>query len=182
MAGVGAPQADWSFNPVIAFAGMRNRTSAADLVVHYPASAACPPGVLLEVTVVSGVPSVRPAQSATGALAPLAGVCMFDDAHVLPPATLPGVNAATYNIGEMVPVLRKGEIWTSWTGTTQGTLVTANYVHSSDGSHSQGFVTDAATSTTTGNEIDNLPGGFRIVRPTTAPSGVVLMELNLPGS
>lgn len=168
-------QTDYSLNPQVAVAG-QTVLSHPTQVVSYPASAAIMPGQLLEV--VSG--KVRPAQAGTGALKPIVGVAKFKDTHVVPPFGS-SADADVYQIGEMVPVVRKGRVWSLWSagGVTQGELVALAYVHSSDGSHEQGYFTDHAQVTTTGQEVDACPQGILSVQATGSTT-LCLVELNLP--
>lgn len=176
MAGLQAGgQTDYGFAPVSAVAGMRYSTMSSDEVVHGVASGTVQPGQLVE----SYGGQLRAAQSENGALYPIVGVALFRDSNVAKPNTS-GPTPAYYLAGEQIPVMRKGRIYTQWSGTTQGGYVTANYVHSSDGTHGQGVITDAATQSTTGNEIDALPGGIRVIGPTNLAT-ICLLELNLPG-
>jgi hypothetical protein len=186
-------QTDYSLFPYVGGAGQRYRASSSDEVVDYVALATIQPGQLLEVVTVAAAESptgesegVRPAQSASGALKPVAGVALYVETY----APLPGQAAPPnyFMAGDRIPVLRKGRVYAQWSGTTQGVLVTANYYHESTGATAvQGVITDAATSATAGSEVDALPAGMRVVRPTaqsgqrSAPN-CVLLELNLPSS
>lgn len=169
----GHSQTDYSFNPVVGTLGQRYREHNSDEVVTYPAAAQITPGSLLELITVAGVDKVRLAQSASGALKPLVGVALFEDRYA--PAL--GATNNYFQAGDLVPVLRKGRVFAAWNGTTQASLATVNYEHSST-TNPQGSFTDAATATTAGSEID-LANGVRLVK-NLASSTMCLVELNLP--
>lgn len=169
----GHSQTDYSFNPVIGTLGQRYREHTSDEVVTYPASVQIMPGTLLELVTVSGVDKVRPAQSASGALKPLVGVALYEDRYA--PAL--GSTNNYFQAGDLVPVLRKGRVFAAWNGTTQASLATVNYEHSTT-TNPQGSFTDAATSVTAGSEID-LANGVRLVRNISSTT-MCLVELALP--
>lgn len=174
MAGIQIPQTDYGLDPVAFVPGMPYRPLGdSDVVEHFVASADITPGTLVEV--VNG--AVRPAQSLNGALKPLVGVALRIPTHT---------NASsftgpftTWKAGQQVPVMRKGRVYANWSGTTQPEYGKLNYQHSSDGSHNQGYFTDAATASTAGAEVDNCPNGVLSVKSTGSTS-VCLVELNLP--
>jgi hypothetical protein len=82
----------------------------------------------------------------------------------------------------MVPVLRKGRIWTVWTGTTRVDMVAPKIRHASTDGDSQaqhrGKVTDAAVDTDAGQENSAAPDG--VLMGNQGMSGAIVLELNLP--
>ena len=107
--------------------------------------------------------------------------------------------AAGYQIGEMVPVLRKGRIFAAWDGGgAQAIFGTPNINHSSttDANNVKGSFTGTATSVVAGSEIAAAPLEILMVKDVSAltpqrgaasagaagPTFVCLLELNLPGA
>lgn len=130
--------------------------ATASVVRSYPASAVILPGTAVEL--MSG--AVRPAQTATTGAPPakMIGVAMFDPAkeQSFPPDPHTGTSFPGYQVGEMVPVMVKGDIWVQIDGggTWPVDFGAVNVWHSSDGSHNQGVFTESAPSATAGAEID----------------------------
>lgn len=188
MAGItsGSPQTDYSLQPQIAVAGQLYKYSVSDELVDYVASVAISPGQLCEVVAAtSGSASqedtCRPAQSVSGTLLPLAGVAIYKDPRA--PAlgfTFPG-GGGVFNPGDRVPLLRRGRIYANWTGAAsgQGSLIGVNYEHST-ATGPQGYFTVAATSATTGAEVD-IATGCRLLR-SIGSTTLCLVEVNLPGA
>lgn len=190
MAGItsGSPQTDYSLQPQIAVAGQLYKYSTSDEFVDYVASSAITPGQLCEVVAAtSGSASqedtVRPAQSAAGALKPLAGVAIYKDPRA--PAlgfAFPG-GGGTFNVGDRVPLLRKGRIYANWTGAASGqsSLIGVNYYHSTTPATGvNGSFTVAATAATTGAEVD-VATGCRLLK-SIGSTTLCLVEVNLPGA
>lgn len=135
----------------------------------YPASEVIPFGRACEV--VNG--AVRLCQGTTQEVPNLIGVSIYKDAHY----------AGGYQIGEMVPLLRKGRIWVELAAGTTGAveLEGANVSHSSTIPTDRGKFTDAAANGTAGTEISSAVGKFRTSKATGA-TGLAVVELNLSAS
>lgn len=154
-----------------------------------PALVAIQPGDVLEQIHdnTSNTDCVRPAQSLNGALKALAGVALYKSSRqpVNPPYS--GTITTGYQIGDMVPYVRKGKVYAKWLsndGTTaQVPYSTPNYAHSSTTvGNSQGAFTDKATLATAGSEVDACPTGVQLCEDCTASCGftICLVDLNLP--
>jgi hypothetical protein len=119
--------------------------NAGKKVHHYIATEALPFGVVVELDP-NTAGNVRLPKTAS-AVGKLAGVTMFDSVR----------QSGGYAAGDQVPVMRQGEIYVSFTGTTDAPLTAAKVRSASDDSNSEaqhrGKLTDASTSTTTGQEV-----------------------------
>lgn len=179
-----------------------NERSGAD-IVQAIAGAVIPPGVLVELVSVSGAWLLFPLKDATtgASFKPLLiGVSLMDvlgAEQSYTPYAVPnsgaGSSFAGYPVGKMVPVLRRGRIWTKWDGNTGTALpypMGAMQVwHSSTGANPQGVVTTLAASVTVGAEIDALPSGVQFYDPREMSgtytdafgtmSSIVVLEVNL---
>ena len=137
-----------------------------NLITSYPASELISVGRLCEV--VGGL--LRMCQTAGANLGNVVGVSAYIGARE------PG----QFQIGDMVPVLRRGKIFAEWNGTTQVEFATPNVNHSSTLAVSRGMFTDAVASAVAGSEISVAPTpGLIEVRPTGMAT-TCLVELNLP--
>lgn len=172
--------------------------SWADLVITDGiAGAVILPGQLVEYNASDGLLYPLKDSGTTSSFTPkLVGVAMFDPVggeNSYPPATGTGVvSFAGYQVGQPVPVARRGQVFAQYDGGgTVAEYVSPNVWHSSDGTHSQGVVTFTATQTTSGAEIDALPAGVICRHKEFCGSftdgfnqsiKVVVLELNLPGA
>ena len=136
------------------------------------------------VEIVAGTKTVRPMQS-TGTTASLFGVAVYTPMKQPNPA---GTTYGEYVAGDFVRVMRKGRVYSFWSGSTTAASYTApNISHSSTSvgtatSNAQGSFTDAAASTTVGSEVAVAGNGAMLVsNPSATLSGLALIELNLPG-
>lgn len=90
---------------------------------------------------------------------------------------------AVYNIGDVVPVLRKGSLYAEWKGTTQppygGTL---NVYHSSTTATDRGKLTDAAASATSGSEVGPAGSAIKLRAALPGSGNICLVDVNLPGA
>ncbi len=91
-------------------------------------------------------------------------------------------SGAPYNIGDMVPVLRKGAMFAEWKGTTQTSFGKPNMYHSSTLAADRGKLTDTSTSTGAGVEIAACPSGVQLRKARTGSGNIALVEVNLPGA
>lgn len=91
------------------------------------------------------------------------------------------VGGAVFNVGEMVPVLRKGAMFANWKGTTQ-TAGIPNMYHSSTLAADRGKITDAGTSTGAGTEIALCPAWVQVQTVLTGSGDIALVEVNAPGA
>lgn len=89
---------------------------------------------------------------------------------------------ASYSVGEMVPVLRRGSMFVEWKGTTQVEGNVPNMYHSSTLSADRGKVTDAATSTSAGVEIAACPSWVQLTAALSGTGSVALVAVNSPGA
>lgn len=91
----------------------------------------------------------------------------------------PSIAPGGYTAGtEMVPVLRRGQMWVEYAGTTPSAETAVNVMHSSTTATNRGKVTASATSTSAGSEITAV-AGLICVKVDTA-TGLALVEFNLP--
>jgi hypothetical protein len=85
---------------------------------------------------------------------------------------------------EDVRVLRKGRIWCETAGTAPVLGTAVNIMHASTGANAvdRGKVTSTATSAVAGSEITALAAnvGFPVPANSTTPSGLALVEFNIP--
>lgn len=132
----------------------------------WPASEVIPFGRGVEV--VSGQVRLYQSTGQDGASG-LAGVAIYKDMHY----------AGGYQIGEMVPVLRVGQVWVDFVGTGATELEDAKVSHSSTVTTDRGKFTDAASSATATTEVSSVVGKFRGAKATAT---LALVELNLPGA
>lgn len=155
----------------VAVAGQRGDAYLGEDVTGFPAGEVIPAGRMCEV--VSGL--LRLAQSTgDGSTDALAGISLYDGFQNYQGA---------YQIGDMVPCLRKGRVWVDVSSTMTGAteLEIAKYTHSSTIATDRGKFTDAAASASAGVEIATFSGKFRN-RPAgaTGATGLVQVEINLP--
>jgi len=167
-----AGQTSYAQNPVIGEPGQLFGTEYHD-IVSYVASGTIPFGSVVEL---SGG-KVRVPQ-ATGSTLTMKGVALQIVAKEQALGAAASSIATTWVAGDVVPVLRKGRCFALWNGTTQSDGLAPNVTHSST-TGSQGYFTDAATSTTAGSEIAAAPAGV-VLGPVTGQSTFCLVELNLP--
>ena len=161
-------------------------------IVSYPAGAVIQPGIAVEVS--AGL--LYPLKDATtgGAFAPkLVGVSLRDPMmeNSYPPAAGTAVVAfAGYQIGQPVPVVRRGRVFVQTDNVgAWPEMGTVNVWHSSTGANAQGVFTLTAVSAVAGAEIDALVAGVVGIRPEFAGSFTngfglatltAIVELNLP--
>lgn len=93
-----------------------------------------------------------------------------------------GVGGPQYNLGDTVPVLKRGAMYAEWKGTTQTAGGMPNVYHSSTTATDRGKFTDAATSTTAGSEVSNAGHAFRVRLALPGSGSIVLLDVNLPGA
>jgi hypothetical protein len=195
-------QTAYNLNPDIAVPGQIADLSLDNHIVSFPAGEVIEFGRAVEVDS-NGVAWKVKGAGASLAAGKFAGVTVFDLAREQQMASTGGSSGlAGYQVGEMVPVMRKGRIYGCWDGGTgsfsQGVFVTPNINHSSttDANNIKGTFTGNATSSTVGSEIAAAPAEIVMVRDVSAlvpsrgatsagsagPTYVCLLELNLPGA
>lgn len=177
----------WDFLPGKLGMVYRSHANTAEMGV-LPAVSLIQAGDLLErvFDATSATYVVRSAQSLNGALKSLAGVAVFKEARqpVAPPYT--GTLTTGYQIGEMVPYVRKGKIYAKWLSNASAAQVpysSPNYAHSSTPSlTASGAFTDKVAAVGAGVEVDACPTGISLCEDVTATLGftVCLVDLNLP--
>lgn len=123
----------------------------AEFTGRFPASEIIPPGRFCEV--VAG--KVRLAQGTGQDSATEAGISVYK--AMLEPQT-----GGEYQIGDLVPLLRKGAIWVEIAATSGSIteLEDAHYSHSSTITTNRGKFTDEAPAATAGTEISRVIGKF----------------------
>lgn len=161
-------QTSYSLVPVKAAAGLPGDNMVDSHVENYPASEVIPFGMVVEV--VAG--KVRIPSSTTLGKSP--GVSLRWASAVTPIGGAEG----SYQIGEMVPVMRKGKVWAQFSGGTQVAFTAANVNHSSTVATNRGKVSASATSVVAGSEVSAKPG-FMFLE-TSSVSGLALVEVNFP--
>lgn len=141
--------------------------------VSYPAGEAIPYGVMVEL--VNGV--ARRPQGTTTTMN-VVGASMYDPTRE---SSVIGSSGLGYVVGDAVRVMRRGRIVLQFSGTTPGLDLNAtslNISHSSTTATNRGTITDAATATTAGAEIQAAPSGMVWVR-NPGVAGLCTVELNL---
>lgn len=192
-------QTSYSITPDIAVPGILADENLDSRIVSYPAGEVIEFGRAVEVDA-SGVAWKVKGTGAALAAGAFAGVSVFDVAREQQLAATGGSSGlAGYQVGEMVPVMRKGRIYGCWDGGgSQGVLTRPNINHSSttDANNVKGTFTGTATSTVAGSEIAQAPAEIVMVRDVSTltpargaasagsagPTYVCLLELNLPGA
>lgn len=161
-------QTSYTLDHAVAYAGQIADVWLGTDVSSYPAGEVIPPGRMCEV--VAGV--ARLAQSTgDGSADNLIGVSIYKAMAV------PG----GYQIGDMVPCLRKGRIWVDFVGTGATELEAARYKHASVTATDRGKFTDAAAASGADAEVSGVVGVFRN-RPA-GPGGspaIACVDLVLP--
>lgn len=161
-------------------------------IVDGIAGAVIQPGVAVEL--ISGLLyPLKDAGTTSSFLPAMVGVALRDPAmeNSYPPAT--GTNVvsfAGYQVGQPVPVCRRGRVWVQTdNGGTWPDMAAVRVWHSSDGTHNQGVFTMTAASATAGAEIDLLLSGVVGIKASDAGAftdgfgqtvNVAVLELNLP--
>lgn len=159
-------QTTYNLDRPVAVAGQINDTD--DIVVRSWPCGATPilPGMFVEV--LNDV--VQPAKSTGQEIAKPAGVAIYKD--MLEPGG--------YVQGNLVPVMRKGQIWAIYSGTSIPTdLQDAKVSHSSTVATANGTFTDAASAATAGSEVTGALAKFSGKSSTLT---LVLVELDIPRS
>lgn len=87
-----------------------------------------------------------------------------------------------YNVGDMVPVLRRGTIFMEWKGTTQTAFGLPNVYHSSTTAADRGKLTDAAGNDGAGTEVSPCPSGIQLKKALTGTGSIALVSVNFPGA
>lgn len=166
------PQLTYTNAPAVALAGMLADAPEQCSITSKPASEAIPPGVACVLDSAGTVSLPK----GTGALPPngtgsLVGVSVYLSAS--PPGS--------YQIGDMVPMVRKGRIWAHFVGTGATENEAMQICHASDNTNSElanrGFFSDIAASTTAGQEKTLFARG---VARDGVGSTLALVEMNLP--
>lgn len=160
-----------------------------NVIETYVASEVIQPGVMCQLAA-DGV-SARQCQGTrtdTTTVPPqLLGISVFQDARQ-PADNSGGVNGAVFNIGDLVPILRRGKIYAavSCVGSTampQLTHTGVNINQSSTIATVRGTLTTDAAALTAGSEIGPAPLGLVSRPPALAvANGLALIEINMPGA
>jgi hypothetical protein len=164
------PQTSYSLDHAAAIAGqLVDRGDGSRMRGRYVASEALNFGRILELHTDGKLR--HPATA--GAAGKLMGGCAYNAS--LPP-TAAGVYG--YQADDVVPVLRKGQMWVEYTGTAPTVEKKASVMSSSTVATHRGKVTGDAENATAGTEIYGLEGAH-VVKVDTALS-LALVEFNLP--
>ena len=175
------PQTSYPIDNAIALAGqIQDRKQ---MEGRLQASEALEAGVLVEVN--AGQLRHPQTSHAAGDYGYLMGVTAYRAA--IEPNGFPTIVGGEWQTGDYPPVIKKGQIWCKFHGTTAPSLGGAvNFWHPSDNSASnaqyRGMLTDAATSTAVGSEISALPAAsFSVVKNATDIDGntIVLLDCNV---
>ncbi len=92
------------------------------------------------------------------------------------------VGGAVYNVGDMVPVLKRGSMFVEWSGTTQVEGSSHNMYHSSTIATNRGKLTDVGTSAGAGTEIAACPSWVQLQAKLTGSGNIALVDVNAPGA
>lgn len=163
-------QTSYTLDHAVAYAGQIADVWLAQDLTSFPASEVIPAGRMCEVT----AGKARLAQSTTQDVVAgvgVGGVSVYNAMAI----------AGGYQIGDMVPLLRKGRIWVDFVGTGATELEDAKYKHFSVTATDRGKFTDAASAAGADAEVSSIVGKFRD-RPA-GPGGspaIACVELNLP--
>jgi hypothetical protein len=151
----------------VALAGMIADGDVAD-ITSYAASEAIPYGrvVVVDTGGTCSLPKTAGAMPTSGVGSPL-GVSIYDSAG----------NPGGFQIGDMVPVLRRGKVWAEFSGTAASDNTVLNVSNSSTVATNRGKFTDAATSTTAGSEVSAMP---RTVAKQLSGTTLVRVDINIP--
>lgn len=184
-------QTTYNLEPSAAAPGM-----LADLedysIESYVAKEVINPGVMVQLS--SDGLTVQQARSLTATVdtepTSVLGFAVLKTARAPSDATFGTSDPQVYQIGDIVPVLKRGKIWAAWHSAVAqpvGTNVGLNVygANSNSGAHVafRGNLTADAVSATSGDEICAIPGGIRLKPPALSTSGnICLAEVNLPGS
>jgi hypothetical protein len=174
-------QVSYSLAPVIAVPGQL-ADNTVNRIESFMAAEAIYPGRMLELA--SDGVSCQQVQ-ATGNQAPVTalGFSVLLTAREGNGAVgVPLTNGAVYNIGDMVPVLRKGALYAEWSGTTQTAYGQPNVYHSSTIATNRGKLTDVAASGGAGTEISLTGSGIKLRAALPGGGNIALIEVNLPGA
>ena len=103
------------------------------------------------------------------------------------PNGFPAIVGGEWQVGDYPPVLKKGQVWCKFSGTTAPSVGQGcNFWHPSDNSQGnaakRGQLTDAAPSVVVGAEISVLPGGaFSVIKSALDIDGntIVLLDCNV---
>lgn len=201
----GGGQLTYNLNPDIAVPGQLADENLDDKILSFPAGEAIEFGRLVEVDGTTGAVWKVAGTGATLVTSgrALAGVSVFDVAREQQLASTGGSSGkGNYQVGEMVPVLRKGHIYAAWDGGTgsfgQGVFTVPNVNHSSttDTNDIKGSFTGNTTSSSAGSEVAAAPAGILMVRDVSAltpargavasagvgPTYVCDLEVNIQGA
>lgn len=152
----------------IAVAGMFADGDQDTSVTSYPASEVILPGRVCVVKAdgTCELPKTAGAMPTSGAGSVL-GVSLYADSA--PPGG--------YQIGDMVPILRRGKVWAEFVGTAATDLQVLNIKNSSTIATDRGKFTTDATSTTAGVEVSAAP---RTVARKMSGTTLVKVDINIP--
>lgn len=165
------PQTTYNLDPAAALPGLM--VEKGRMRGRLTNSEALPPGRLVEVN----AGQIRlPRGSAPNFL----GAACYNS-QIAPSVTVAGIGTPLpggYASGDMVPVMRSGQVWLEYVGTAPAAESSVNVSASSTIATDRGKVTVAAPSATAGSEVAAVEGLRCVAVDTTL--GLALCELNLP--
>lgn len=141
-------QTTYSNDLTEALAGMLADSNGAEEITSRAASEAIPAGraCVLDAGGTVSLPKTATAVLPTSGTGSLVGISVYTSASP----------AGGYQIGDMVPLVKRGRVWADFTGTGATENETMQICHASDDSNSElanrGKFSDAAASTTAGHE------------------------------
>lgn len=155
-------------------------------IASYPAAEVISPGRLLQMA--SDNVSVKQVQNTssdtTTPCTKVVGVSVLKTARAPSESSLSS-DPQLYQIGDMVPVMKRGKIFVEWkssAGAPVGTNSGLNVYHSSTTSTDRGKFTADAAASTSGSEVSPVPNNLVLRAPARTTSGnIQLLEINLPG-
>jgi hypothetical protein len=162
------PQTSYSLAPAVALAGMLADHGDKEITSR-PAAEVIPPGraVVIKSDGTVELPKTAGAAIPASGTGSLLGIAFYENY----------APAGGYQIGDMVPILRKGRVWVDFSGTLATDNEAVNISHSSTVDTDRGKFTDAATSTTAGSEITAFSKG---IARGNAGAALACVEINLP--
>lgn len=169
-------QTSYNTDVVIGVPGQPRASTIHEMIVSYPAGEVINFGRAVAVNSSGLLQQVQ--ETGDGLLAGLLGVSVYQPAREQ--AYPPTFGGAQYQVGEMVPVMRRGRIFAEWNGTTQGYCAAVNVNCSSTTDTNRGIFTDAAISAVAGSEIAVATG--MVLYAPTGVSNLCELDINLPAA
>lgn len=135
-------------------------------IVAFPAAEIIPAGILVEL---NGSNLVQACQGTGATIAKPVGVSCYLSSS--PPGG--------YQIGDMVPCVRRGRVYMTTVGSAPAAFVASNVSHSSTTATDRGKATTNATSASAGVEVAAVPGLMFFKAPDTSLTNTAMVEVAL---